>query len=73
MILCQGVLSFINDQLESCFLLLLWGSLGLQHRLLWDFKDLFLLHILLIQMDQNAILDWLFARYTFKFLHKYRH
>ena len=45
------------------------GSLGLQHRLLWDFKDLFLLHILLIQMDQNAILDWLVAHYTFKFLH----
>ena len=45
------------------------GSLGLQHRLLWDFKDLFLLHILLIQMDQNAILDWLVAHYTFNFLH----
>ena len=44
-------------------------SWGLQRRLLWDFKDLFLLHILLIQMDQNAILDWLVAHYTFKFLH----
>ena len=69
MILCQGVLNFINDQLESYFLLLLWGLMGLQHRLLWEFKDLFLLNVLLIQLDQNAILDWLVVHYTFKFLH----
>ena len=68
-ILCQGVLNFINDQLESYFLLLLWGLMGLQHRLLWEFKDLFLLNVLLIQLDQNAILDWLVVHYTFKFLH----
>ena len=69
MILCQGVLNFINDQLESYFLLLLWGLMGLQHRLLWEFKDLFLLNVLLTQLDQNAILDWLVVHYTFKFLH----
>ena len=69
MILCQGVLNFINDQLESYFLLLLWGLMGLQYRLLWEFKDLFLLNVLLIQLDQNAILDWLVVHYTFKFLH----
>ena len=69
MILCQGVLNFINDQLESYFLLLLWGLMGLQHVLLWDFKGFFLLNVLLMQLDQNAILDWLVVHYTFKFLH----
>ena len=63
MILCQGVLNFINDQLESYFLLLLWGLMGLQHRLLWEFKDLFLLNVLLIQLDQNAILYWLVVNF----------
>ena len=29
--------------------------MGLQHRLLWDFKGLFLLNVLLMQLDQNAI------------------
>ena len=43
--------------------------MGLQYKLLWDFKELFLLNVLLIQLDQNAILDWLVVHYTFKFLH----
>ena len=72
MILCQGVLNFINDQLESCFLLLLWGLLDLQHRLLWDFKGLFLLNVLLLLGLQHRLIwdfkDWLVVHYTFKFL-----
>ena len=55
-ILCQGVLNFINDQLESCFLLLSWGLMGLQHRLLWDFKDLFLLNVLLLLGLQHRLI-----------------